>query len=460
MTATPAVCTSKIGGIGKSLKVLEIIVFFSLIFLKSPFCSTALALDTLGTTCTVKWQDKRVGETWEENHKCFLYGELASVGPFHGEPLFLALSFDIGRCSFVSQLIARIIYPNLHSLYTIMNTVDAIQSNKMLLDVSFEFDLQGLDESERKASHEFAIRAFCFRDKEEKRARNNNSRSDDLLCGTQHTVSTLGSTNYGVADDRTEEPETWDADDSDFSLASFADLNLDHESLLLSSCDTEYSEFDNSNDKLEAPCNRNHVVDKVTSQASRIGSEDDVDCVTDPYNNSGSVQEQQSKNHQFFLHDEEDEQQKGMIQGWQAQYRGQSSISTLGTDLGDSFSSYTDGFEKLHECISRTAETRRLVRQHMLRTNKKLVASSSSRTTREVSTGGGVNLRIAYQDCHSSASSVGSRSSYGSSSRGSLSTKKGRRTVHKKQTRRAIKSTTISRTGVAFRPCMAGLLDV
>lgn len=337
-----------------------------------------------------------------------------------------------------------------------MNTVDAFQSNKMLLDVSFEFDLQGLDESERKSSHEFAISAFCFRDKEEKRARRNgNQTSEDLLCGTQHTVSTLGSTNYGVVDDRTEEQETWEADDSEFSLASFADLNLDHESLLLSSSHTEYCEFDDNEDTTtEAPCKTDLAFEQVIT-ASRVGSDDNVDYVTDPYDNCVPPQDRQSN---VFLRDEEGEQKEG-IHDWQAHYRGHSSLSTLSTDLGDSFSSYTDGLEKLHECITRTAETRRLVRQHMMCSNKKMVGSSS-RTAREASIGGGVSLRLAYQDRHcSSASSVGSRSSFGSNSKSSLPTSKGRRTVQKKQARRAIKSTTISRTGVAFRPCMAGLLD-
>jgi len=342
-------------------------------------------------------------------------------------------------------------------LLPIMNTGDGFQSNKMLLDVSFEFDLQGLDESERKSSNEFAIRAFCFRDKEEKRARNGgNHTSEDLLCGTQHTVSTLGSTNYGVVDDQAEEQETWGADDSEYSLASFADLNLDHESLLLSSSNTEYCEFDDNEDKTGGTCKTDLAFEPVIT-ASRIGNDDNVDYITDPYDRYRSPQPDQHQSN-VFLRDEEGEQKEG-IHDWQAQYRGHSSLSTLSTDLGDSFSSYTDGLEKLQVCITRTAETRRLVRQHMQCTDKKM-AGSSSRTTREVSVGGGVSLRLAYQERHcSSASSVGSRSSFGSNSKNSLPTSKGRRTVQKKQIRRAIKSTTISRTGVAFRPCMAGLLD-
>ena len=160
-------------------------------------------------------------------------------------------------------------------------------------------------------------------------------------------------------------------------------------------------------------------------------------------------------------------QQEGYLSSNSSTFRSSDSL-VLHVDS----SSLTDGLKRLHECMARTTESRQLlVRAHAI-SSKDMVALCA--TTRKVLSGA-IDLHgivpAGYQDRpmssnNSTASSivVGRRqSSHESQSMTpSLSTIKRQRSVQTKQARRAMKEhkrATMSRTGVAFRPFMVGMLD-
>ena len=204
----------------------------------------------------------------------------------------------------------------------------------------------------------------------------------------------------------------------------------------------------------------------------------------------------------IFLQDKEDHDDKDGIQG--VAHRGSlsssisstflsgtSSDSTTGNEEFSSSSSFSEALTRLHECMIRTAESnQRLVQADILST-KKMVASSATASPRAgvfFLTGGGGGGRGGINrlhcpleeeeepagrqdDCCSSscASSVGSQLSSSSdwSSKGTHHLGQG--TVPEMKKPAALRDTTTltkkknkwasmsSRTGVAFRPCMAEL---
>jgi hypothetical protein len=303
-----------------------------------------------------------------------------------------------------------------------MSTADNFHNNNMFLDVSFEFDLKGIEESDRKPSNVPNSSAFLS-------TRKQRTYRDDHIGGTEHTVSTLGST-ADDADDWTE-PGAWTMDDADISLGSFRDFNFEDG---LSSCGYD---LDGDDDLQEAQCTHDSYFQHVIDKALRISSDNEAGSITNSYHGHGS--------HQSNLLD----------------FQGHSSKSSM-SEFGESVSSLTDALDKLNACISRTAESRRIVRDM----TKKLSTSSSSslslsgqpvvyQRTKSYPTTKGMSPQV-YQDLNNSSNSVGGRS-HGSGSKGSKGNTKAKRTLQK--TRRAMKKSTLSRTGVAFRPCMAELLS-
>ena len=149
-----------------------------------------------------------------------------------------------------------------------------------------------------------------------------------------------------------------------------------------------------------------------------------------------------------------------------------STFSTFAVDPPGS-SSFTDRLNRLHESMARATESRQMLSRAHIFSCKNMVELRA--TTRDVLTRG-IDLHhhtvlAGHHDCHSISNSSaasseavgGQSSSCGSrSTTGRLSTSKRQRTVQKKQACKAIKETkktTMRRTGVAFRPCMAGMLD-
>lgn len=238
-------------------------------------------------------------------------------------------------------------------------------NNNMLLDVSFEFDLKGLEESERQATNESAISSFL-------RTKKQGYWRQDVPAGTQHTVSTLGSS----ADDADE----WSIDDSEISLGSFQNFNFDSCGHLLDDEEDQHIEGERASDA---------YFDQVIDQALRINIDDEATSMSDPYYGFGS--------HHLTV------PLQGNDGDCLASSYGHSSLLTC-SDFGDSVSSLTGALEKLNACITRTAETRRIVRDM---TTKMTLSEPMSENvvSQRKAVAGLPKANIAF---HSSASSVGS----------------------------------------------------
>lgn len=311
--------------------------------------------------------------------------------------------------------------------------------NNRFLDVSFELDLKALGVERiqadywSNADHQNQLTLQCG-------ASNNHV----MLAGTQHTVSTLGSSRHEsrLFDDCSD-------DEDNLSLGSFGADSFGEEECELDDTCLLGGSYHNTEDKGHS---RDTYFEKAIDKALSINTYDLAQG-----SHHGGVADEEELPSQRLLEANATAPSLDFDQSTASFHESFASIVSQQGDQEGSISSLTNAMEKLNACMSRTAESRRRV-QGLLETDNKTALTEKTTTTLNDSSscdfGNSCSSIMSQASTVTAKSSNSRRSRTGGSSSSSTMKKKSRA----RRARRAMKKSGISRTGIAFRPGLAAFL--